>query len=132
LNSYPGYDRFWNWGQNGDGWSLTVLDDLGWGFAPGQLAGDPGYGLISPNFTPPISDRRLKRNIELVETRNGIRIYSFQYLWSDEQFVGVMAQDLLGTEHESAVVERNGYYTVDYSQLGFNMQLLSEYTALTV
>ena len=132
LNSYPAYDRFVDWGQNGDGWSLTVLDDLGWGFAPGQLAGDPGYGLISPNSTPPISDRRLKRNIELVETRNGIKIYSFQYLWSDEQFVGVMAQDLLGTEHESAVVERNGYYTVDYSQLGFNMQLLSEYTALTV
>ena len=132
LNSYPAYDRFVDWGPNGEGWSLTVLDDLGWGFAPGQMAGDLGFGLISPNFTPPISDRRLKRNIELLETRNGIKIYSFQYLWSDEQFVGVMAQDLLGTEHESAVVERNGYYTVDYSQLGFNMQLLSEYTALTV
>jgi hypothetical protein len=132
LNSYSSPHTFFDWGNNGDGWSLTVLDDLGWGFAPGQMAGDPGFGLISPNFTPPISDRRLKRNIELVETRNGIKIYSFQYLWSDEQFVGVMAQDLLGTEHESAVVERNGYYTVDYSQLGFNMQLLSEYTALTV
>ena len=50
LNSYPGYDRFVEWGNNGDGWSLTVLDDLGWGFAPGQMAGDPGFGLI--NFQP--------------------------------------------------------------------------------
>jgi hypothetical protein len=79
----------------------------------------------------PVSDRRLKRNISFLETRNGIKLYSFQYLWSDEYFVGAMAQDLLGTEHASAVMERNGYYTVDYSQLGFNMQLLSEYLALT-
>jgi hypothetical protein len=78
-----------------------------------------------------ISDSRLKRNIDLLETRNGIKIYSFQYLWSNAYFVGVMAQDLLGTEHESAVVERNGYYTVDYGQLGFDMQLLSEYLTFT-
>jgi hypothetical protein len=92
-------------------------------------------GVASLDFSwssmTPISDRRLKRNISFLETRNGIKLYSFQYLWSDEHFVGVMAQDLLGTEYESAVVERNGYYTVDYSQLGFNMQLLSEYLALT-
>ena len=37
-------------GPNGEGWSLTVLDDLGWGFAPGQMAGDLGFGLI--NFQP--------------------------------------------------------------------------------
>jgi hypothetical protein len=132
LNEYPDYDAFSDWGQNGDGWSLSVLDDLGWGFAPGMLAGDPGFGLINFQPSPPVSDRRLKRNIELLETRNGIKIYSFQYLWSDEYFVGVMAQDLLGTEHESAVVERNGFYTVDYTQLGFNMMLLSEYNSLTV
>jgi len=90
---------------------------------------DEGYGIFDLTFP---SDRRLKRNIELLETRNNIKIYSFQYLWSDEYFVGVMAQDLLGTKYESAVKERDGFYTVDYSQLGFNMQLLSEYTALTV
>ena len=80
---------------------------------------------------PPVSDRRLKRDITFLETRDDIKIYSFQYLWSDEYFVGVMAQDLLDTKHASAVVEHNGYYTVDYSQLGFDMQLLSEYCTLT-
>jgi hypothetical protein len=121
------------YGYNGDGWSVAECQDLGWGLMPGPLAGDPGWSLANPNgfnFTP--SDIRLKRNINLVETRNGIKIYSFQYLWSDEYFVGVMAQDLLGTEHESAVIEHNGFYTVNYGQLGFNMQLLSEYNATTV
>ena len=47
LNSYSSPHTFFEWGQNGDGWSLTVLDDLGWGFAPGQMAGDPGFGLIN-------------------------------------------------------------------------------------
>jgi hypothetical protein len=125
-------DDVGGWGGNGEGWSVAVCDDLGWGFAPGHLAGDPGWSLASPNHYLLPSDRRLKRNIVLLETRNGIKLYSFQYLWSDEYFVGVMAQDLLGTEHESAVVERNGFYTVDYRQLGFSMQLLSEYNALTV
>jgi hypothetical protein len=40
-----------------------------------------------------------------------------------------MAQELLCTQHASAVVEKDGYYTVDYSQLGFDMQTLSEYNA---
>ena len=50
LNTYASTHTFFDWGNNGDGWSLTVLDDLGWGFAPGQMAGDPGFGLI--NFQP--------------------------------------------------------------------------------
>jgi hypothetical protein len=37
------------WGQNGDGWSLAVCDDLGWAFAPGVLAGDPGFSLAYLN-----------------------------------------------------------------------------------
>jgi hypothetical protein len=50
LNTYASPHTFFDWGNNGDGWSLTVLDDLGWGFAPGQMAGDTGFGLI--NFQP--------------------------------------------------------------------------------
>jgi hypothetical protein len=36
------------YGHNGDGWSIAVLDDLGWGFAPGKLAGTPGYSIANP------------------------------------------------------------------------------------
>ena len=84
--------------------------------------------LITKNDTPAPqvpSDRRLKRSIELIETKeNGIKLYSFQYLWSDEYFVGVMAQDLLDTPFESAATLKNGYYVVDYSKLGLEMKLL--------
>ena len=44
----------------------------------------------------PVSDARLKRDIDQVATRDdGLPIYSFRYLWDDEVYVGVMAQDLL-------------------------------------
>jgi hypothetical protein len=100
------------------------------------LAGPPSetpYPVTTTTTAAPIpSDRRLKRNIVFLETRDDIKLYNFQYLWSDEYFVGVMAQDLLGTRYESAVTEQNGYYTVDYSQLGFDMQLLSDYNKSTM
>jgi hypothetical protein len=69
------------------------------------------------------SDIRLKRDITLLDTLyNGIKIYKFRYLWSDVEYVGVMAQDLLDSEYSSAVIKNSdGYYSVDYSQLGFNM-----------
>ena len=38
-----------NFIPNGEGWSIAVCDDLGWGFAPGLLAGDPGWSLASLN-----------------------------------------------------------------------------------
>ena len=79
------------------------------------------------------SDRRLKRSIKYIKTLdNGIKIYSFKYLWSNQTFVGVMAQDLIGTEFESAVRTHIGIYIVDYSKLGFNMMTLEEYEATTV
>ena len=79
------------------------------------------------------SDRRLKRSIKYIKTLdNGIKIYSFKYLWSNQTFVGVMAQDLIGTEFESAVRTHIGIYIVDYSKLGFNMMTLEEYEATNV
>jgi hypothetical protein len=46
---YDAMQAIGGWGYNGDGWSVAYCDDLGWGFAPGQLAGDPGWSLVSPN-----------------------------------------------------------------------------------
>jgi hypothetical protein len=53
----------------------------------------PGPPLPPPTPTPPPgpplppptpSDIRLKRDINFIETRHGLKLYSFQYLWSDE------------------------------------------------
>lgn len=77
------------------------------------------------------SDKRLKRNIEFLTEENNLKLYKFQYLWSDEVYVGVMAQDLLGTPYESAVQTNNGFYVVDYSKLGFEMKTYDDYLSLT-
>lgn len=74
-----------------------------------------------------LSDRRLKRDIKLLGKRGEFKVYSFKYHNSDTKYVGVMAQDLLSTLPE-AVIERDGYYMVDYDRVGFPMTTLEEYT----
>ena len=66
----------------------------------------------------PGSDRKLKTNIKHINTINGIKIYSFNYIWSYLKSVGVMAQDLLEMpEYKHAVGMNSMGYTVDYSKL---------------
>lgn len=73
------------------------------------------YGNCGCNY----SDARLKENIEFIETNEGLNVYSYTYLWDKTKtYIGVMAQELLGTKYESALgQDSNGYYFVDYSQL---------------
>jgi hypothetical protein len=76
------------------------------------------------------SDQRLKRDIhQFTSMPNGIKLYSFKYLWSDDVYVGVMAQDLLSNaQWKDAVITSNtGYYKVDYSKLGIQMMTLGQY-----
>ena len=80
------------------------------------------------NFADWASDRRLKRNVEFLQNKDNLNIYKFQYLWSDEVYVGVMAQDLIGTENESAVRTVLGFYVVNYSKLGINMMTFGEWS----
>ncbi len=65
------------------------------------------------------SDTRLKENINLIGTEDDLNIYSFTYLWDKTTtYIGVMAQELLGTKYENALfMSKEGYYTVDYSKL---------------
>lgn len=85
--------------------------------AGGLLTGSTGmqYGSI---MTGPNSDRKLKTNIKHINTINGIKIYSFNYIWSYLKSIGVMAQDLLEMpEYKHAVGMNSMGYTVDYSKL---------------
>lgn len=65
------------------------------------------------------SDIRLKENIELVDIVGDLNVYSYSYIWDKaKRFIGVMAQDLIGTKYETALyTDTQGFYTVDYSQL---------------
>jgi hypothetical protein len=79
---------------------------------------------------PPDSDIRLKRDIEsLVALENGIKLYSFKYLWDDTVYVGVMAQDLLehGIYQDAVVKKQSGFYAVHYEMLGLKMVTLDEW-----
>ena len=76
------------------------------------------------------SDIRLKRDIVLLgQTEQGIKLYSFKYLWSDQVYVGVMAQDLLENPkwQDAVITNPNGYYSVIYSKLGLEMVTLEQY-----
>lgn len=78
------------------------------------------------------SDARLKTDVTLVATlENGIRLYSFRYLWSDARYIGVMAQDLLNDPalRNAVTQEPNGFYVVDYARLGLRMATLAQWQA---
>lgn len=64
------------------------------------------------------SDIRLKRDIKQIDTLpSGLPVYRFKYIWSDEEHVGVMAQEAL--EYTPLAVARHpsGYLMVDYSAI---------------
>jgi hypothetical protein len=65
------------------------------------------------------SDNRLKENISLMgKSPMGINIYQFNYIGKDGLYEGVIAQELLNTEFENAlVIGEDGMYAVDYSKL---------------
>jgi hypothetical protein len=95
---------------------------------PPPAAPPPGGGGPPPPVPP--SDIRLKRNIRYVSTTSdGIILYEFQYLWSDQIYVGVMAQDLLLTHPDAVILYPDGFYRVDYTMLGMEMMTREEFNA---
>lgn len=107
---------------------------IGYDFLKGQPQISGGWSNTDDKDSAPIlegpSDIRLKRDIHLLTTlADGMKIYSFKYLWSDETYVGVMAQDLLANPawRGAAVAQANGFYSVNYAMLGLKMVTLEEW-----
>ena len=91
-----------------------------------KLKGSGGKNFIQEVFS---SDIRLKENIVLIGSSNsGINIYEYNYINEPgTRYVGVMAQELLGTQFEEAVViAENGYYAVDYSKIDVKFEKIIE------
>lgn len=78
---------------------------------------------------PPVtSDLRLKRDIiYLGLTYSGIRIYKFKYIWSNVEYVGVMAQDVIYTHPDAVITDKWGYYKVDYDMLDLKFMTHEEW-----
>lgn len=78
----------------------------------------PSLFNIGSSLFSMISDARLKDNIEYVKTVDGVNVYSYNYKWDQTPQLGAMAQELLGTKYERAVIKHDsGFYMVNYSKL---------------
>jgi hypothetical protein len=78
------------------------------------------------------SDERLKQNITYLGTKYGINIYSYNYTWDqDTKYIGVMAQELINTEHSNAIeLGEDGFFKVHYDRLPNKGELWSEPTTV--
>jgi len=76
--------------------------------AAGQIAG------LATAAAPFFSDIRLKENIKQIsQSPSGINIYSFNFKGTKDQYEGVLAHEV----PHASIVDANGYWKVDYSQL---------------
>jgi hypothetical protein len=104
-------------------------------YSPQDCPKNDPYCTGSPGKCAFVSDVRFKKNIEYKYTSlDGLKIYTFEY---EDDFVknqknefnedyngkweGVMAQDLIGTKFESAVILERDYYKVDYNKLNVKL-----------
>jgi hypothetical protein len=77
------------------------------------------------------SDRRLKNILKKVgQSESGLNIYQFVYKFNPKViYQGVIAQELLNTKFEDAlIVDKNGFYSVDYSKLDVHFKKITTST----
>lgn len=75
-------------------------------------------------------DIRLKHDIvELARLDNGVGLYRYRYNWSDQVYVGVMAQEVEQVVPDAVVRGPDGYLRVDYGRLGLRLMTWEEWAA---
>ena len=81
-----------------------------------------GNKINPPPATPTGSDRRLKKNINLIgKSPNGLNIYSFEYKNKQGVYHGVMSDEI---PQNAVTVGADGYDRVDYSMLDVEFKKL--------
>jgi hypothetical protein len=89
-------------------------------------------GLIQTHdfFFEVVSDIRLKRDIvEVGRLDNGVGLYRYRYQWSDQTYVGVMAQEVAQVVPDAVMHGGDGYLRVDYGRLGLRLMTWDEWVA---
>jgi hypothetical protein len=77
---------------------------------------------MAANSTTPPSDSRVKAGVVKLGTHPaGFGLYRFRYLWSETEYVGVIAQEVRELMPEAVVCGEDGILRVDYGALGFEM-----------
>ena len=99
--------------------------DRGTVFDGGGDLSTPGPSVCTDGVEDGVSDDsdvRLKTDIEQVgTTAYGLPLYHFRYKTGPERFEGVMAQDVLEVMPDAVVKGEDGFYRVNYGQLGIRM-----------
>ena len=92
---------------------------------PARLA-DARLGKLGAKIgKKPPSDLRLKTDITRIGTAaHGLPLYTFRYVGETDLYEGVMAQDVLQVMPSAVSVAEDGYYRVDYEQLGIPFRRL--------
>ena len=76
------------------------------------------------------SDIRLKRDIvQVSRLDSGLGLYRYRYKWSDQVYVGVMAQEVALIRPDAVIRGADGYLRVDYSRLGLHLMTWDEWAA---
>lgn len=66
-----------------------------------------------------LSDRRLKRNIELVgKEKHGLNVYHYEFIGNDERHIGVMADEVEKVIPHAVIELPSGFKAVNYAMLG--------------
>ncbi len=87
-----------------------------------SVCADEGPADLSVCADEVVSDVRLKTDIEQVGTTvYGLPLYRFRYKTGAERFEGVMAQDVLRVRPDTVTLGEDGYYRVNYAELGIRM-----------
>jgi Chaperone of endosialidase len=74
------------------------------------------------------SDCRLKTDISRVGSLpSGLNLYRFRYVGETNDYVGVMAQEVLEVVPEAVVTRADGFLLVDYDALGTRMMTYSHW-----
>ena len=72
---------------------------------------------------PKLSDKTLKKNIKYKsKSKSGLNVYEFEYNWSPQKYIGVMAQEVKKVKPSAVSENIFGHMMVDYSQLDVNME----------
>jgi hypothetical protein len=76
------------------------------------------------------SDIQLKRDVVRVGAiADGIGLYRFRYTWSDQVYVGVIAQEVQAIMPDAVLRGPDGYLRVDYGRIGARLQTWDQWLA---
>ena len=110
-----------------ESWTRPILHSV---IVPAHATASPGVTTTTTTAAPGPSDVRLKRDIVQVgRLNNGLGLYRYRYIWGDEIFVGVMAQEVAKIIPEAVERGADGYLRVHYARLGMHMMTWEEWVA---